>query len=409
MEEKRAQRRAYVVDMYDQGHRYKHVIVKLCHLVNNGSDAISEHHVMLLAPSSDDFKNIIGKPELRDVDGVFVNPICVENKIEAFYEAKEQIDDQKINRIVLVCSTEQSGYWKQLSEIFFTKIYRISVEMVGDGGMEMTATYGFHNEVEQFLKSLPSNGPVEVLCTPIIPNNIFNHGFTTRTGGISSIPSLRSLNLMYAKRKQDPMVVIKENRRRLAEAAGFNPFNFQLVKAEHSNRVWTIGRDAPSGYDAIVTKHRGLAIASPGADCVTVIFADPVNMVCGTAHAGWRGTLKGITRETIRAMVKDFGCDVRNIWPNHVWRRCVCRSTRKTQNPLSRLIRRPWCQNRVTRKSIDLLKVNRILLEREGVLAGNIDDTSASKCTACNPGQFFSFRRDKFPFGNQVAFICIRE
>ena len=367
---------------------------------------------MLLAPSPGDFKNIIEKPELRDVDGVFVNPICVENKIEAFFEAKEQTDDLKINRIVLVCSTEQSGYWKQLSEIFFTKIYKISVEMVGDGAMEMTATYGFHNEVEQYLKTLPSNGQVEVLCSPIIPNNVFNHGFTTRTGGISSIPSLRSLNLMYAKRKQDPMVVIKENRRRLAEAAGFNPFNFQLVKAEHSNRVWTIGRDAPSGYDAIVTKRRGLAIASPGADCVTVIFADPVNMVCGTAHAGWRGTLKGITPETVRAMVNDFGCDVRNI----LVALGPCLETMclpfdpEDAKPFenidpSTVVTKPGDP----KVYIDLLKVNRILLEREGVLAENIDDKSASKCTACNPGQFFSFRRDKFPFGNQVAFITIRE
>lgn len=62
--------------------------------------------------------------------------------------------------------------------------------------------------------------------------DIFIHGFTTRTGGISYLPTLSSLNLFSSSKRRDPKVVVQENLRRLGCAAGFNVKNFYRIKVK---------------------------------------------------------------------------------------------------------------------------------------------------------------------------------
>src|SRR5258708_40102710 len=59
--------------------------------------------------------------------------------------------------------------------------------------------------------------------------------------------------------------------------------------------------------DAIITRQRGVALTMSSADCVPLMFYDPVEGVIGMAHAGWRGTARGIAAATIDAMREQFG------------------------------------------------------------------------------------------------------
>jgi hypothetical protein len=70
--------------------------------------------------------------------------------------------------------------------------------------------------------------------------DIFIHGFTTRTGGISYIPTLSSFNLFSSSKRRDPKVVVQENLRRLANAAGFNAEKFHRIKVKFCFMVWKI-------------------------------------------------------------------------------------------------------------------------------------------------------------------------
>lgn len=47
-----------------------------------------------------------------------------------------------------------------------------------------------------------------------------------------------------------------------------------------------MGKTEPKSYDGITTNQRGVTIAAPGADCIPVLFADPVKKACGAAHSG---------------------------------------------------------------------------------------------------------------------------
>lgn len=58
------------------------------------------------------------------------------------------------------------------------------------------------------------------------------------------------------------------------------------AQTDHANDVWVVGKPAPKSYDGIVTNQAGVVIAAPGADCMPLLFADPVAKVIGVAHAG---------------------------------------------------------------------------------------------------------------------------
>jgi polyphenol oxidase len=54
----------------------------------------------------------------------------------------------------------------------------------------------------------------------------------------------------------------------------------------------------------MVTNRPGLCLGILTADCVPLLFADPVAGVIGAAHAGWKGALGGIAEATVTAMCR---------------------------------------------------------------------------------------------------------
>ena len=66
------------------------------------------------------------------------------------------------------------------------------------------------------------------------------------------------------------------------------------------------GESAPEG-DALVSRKRGLPLAIMTADCLPVLFFDPVSCTIAAAHAGWRGLAAGVLEKTAGAMETDPG------------------------------------------------------------------------------------------------------
>ncbi|KAM6095295.1 purine nucleoside phosphorylase LACC1 isoform 2-T2 [Chlamydotis macqueenii] len=274
-------------------------------------------------------------------------------------------------------------------------------------------------EIQEYLESLPSlKGELTILRSSLIPDDTFLHGFTTRTGGISYIPTLSSCNLFSSSKRRDPQVVVKENLRRLAIAAGFNPEAFHRVKIDHTNAVFIMGKTEPDSYDGIVTDQKGVTIAAPGADCIPVLFADPVRKACGAAHSGWRGTLLGVSMATVNAMVSEYGCNVKDILVvlGPSVGPCCYKLPHESAKEFHRID--PKCVRLFDSASpyIDIRRATRILLESGGILPENIQDDSVTDqnqnitfCTACHPDKFYSHFRDGTNFGTQIGFISIKD
>jgi YfiH family protein len=140
------------------------------------------------------------------------------------------------------------------------------------------------------------------------------HAFSTRRGGVSQGVQ-DSLNLSY-KTGDDPLRVSR-NRDFLARALGIGQDQFVIAEQVHGDTVLEAGKKdrgrsrEPGGYlgkgDALVTKERGLAIMVLVADCLPVLFHDPVNKAVGAAHAGWRGTLSHTPVKTLIRMGEIYG------------------------------------------------------------------------------------------------------
>ena len=52
--------------------------------------------------------------------------------------------------------------------------------------------------------------------------------------------------------------------------------------------------------DAIVSKVKNVGISILTADCASIFFYDPKNKIIGCSHAGWKGALNGIIKNTVK-------------------------------------------------------------------------------------------------------------
>ena len=144
---------------------------------------------------------------------------------------------------------------------------------------------------------------------------------STRLGGVSSAP-YGSLNLSFGV-GDEPLAVL-ENRERVCASMGFSrnaltvanqvhAGDVVIVDGSHRGRGATTPADAVANADALVTATPGVLLAVLLADCVPIVLHDPTRCVVGVAHAGWRGTVAHVGKNTVTTMVEHFGCDPHDI------------------------------------------------------------------------------------------------
>lgn len=255
------------------------------------------------------------------------------------------------------------------------------------------------------MTSRPPDGEISVLRSPVIPASGFLHGFPTRAGGVST-GLRRSLNLGF--RWGDDTANVEANRRLLAEHEGFDIDELVVTKHVHGTRVWRVGEPLPDPpeFDGLVSDRPGAVLGAFAADCIPMVFADPVAMVCGAAHAGWRGTLAGVGREVVRRMVEAGSAagDIRvalgpSIGP------CCFEVGPEVVSAFTDAL--PGLEGLVVpgprKEHIDLRRAMRAILEAAGVRPAHIDDRPP--CTMCEADRFFSYRRDGREGGVHMGFI----
>ena len=153
-------------------------------------------------------------------------------------------------------------------------------------------------------------GALRLLTWPALDASGADAAVTARSGGVSSGP-YATLNLSLTV-GDDPGCV-RENRRRLAAAFGARLDDFVFARQVHGALVRVVGQadrgsgafsldDAPGEADALVTASPGVVLAILTADCVPVVLHDPVAGVLACVHAGWRGTVAGVTAAAVAAM-----------------------------------------------------------------------------------------------------------
>jgi YfiH family protein len=130
------------------------------------------------------------------------------------------------------------------------------------------------------------------------------HCFFSKKGGFSK-GLYKSLNC--GKGSKDNKKNILKNLNYISQKMLIKKDNLILMNQTHSTKVIEIKK---SNYkkminaDAMVTKVKGLALGVVTADCIPIIIYDFKNEIVGCVHAGWKGAISGIIKNTINKMKK---------------------------------------------------------------------------------------------------------
>ena len=170
--------------------------------------------------------------------------------------------------------------------------------------------------------------------------------------------------------------------------------------------------------DGLITNKKDIALATTNADCILLLFFDPVNKVIANVHSGWRGTIQRISVKTVQKMVNKFNCKPENIIC------CICPSIRKchfeVENDVKEIFEKEFKDLKIEQNNdimekqkdkekwnIDTVLINKILLKREGLKQENIIDSGI--CSVCNSDLIHSYRVEKQGYGLATALIKIND
>ena len=130
------------------------------------------------------------------------------------------------------------------------------------------------------------------------------HCFFSRRGGFSK-GIYKSLNC--GRGSNDKKKTIQKNLNYISKKMRINSGHLILMHQTHSNKVQEINKNnfRRTVYsDSIITRMNHIALGVVTADCVPILVFDKKNKIIGCIHAGWKGALTGIIKNTILKMKK---------------------------------------------------------------------------------------------------------
>jgi hypothetical protein len=165
--------------------------------------------------------------------------------------------------------------------------------------------------------------------------------------------------------------------------------------------------------DGAVTNEKNVLLTIRTADCVPVLYYDPVAQVIGASHQGWRGTVKNMVQHMIVQM-EELGAHradtLMAIGPAIGMCCYTVDSDRyvlfmEEMERFEKLIFKPHGDT----FHLNLLRLNYELAIENGIASDHID--TFPYCTSCDATRFFSYRRHKQTaesFGEMMGYIMMR-
>ncbi|MCX5923245.1 MAG: peptidoglycan editing factor PgeF [Candidatus Dependentiae bacterium] len=161
--------------------------------------------------------------------------------------------------------------------------------------------------------------------------------------------------------------------------------------------------------DFLITNKKKCALVILTADCVPIVFYDNVNQAIGAAHAGWKGTVGQVAKNTIVKMQQAYGTKLSDLQSFFGWSAGDC-CYEVTPEFLDHFKKFDYGQNSFVKKGGKIYFNNRLHLyeglKKFGIRPEKIYTTN-DLCTICNV-RFCSARRDKDLAGRQVTVVALK-
>ncbi len=175
----------------------------------------------------------------------------------------------------------------------------------------------------------------------------------------------------------------------------------------HLRSYADVTRAKQTEADISVTSLPNVALTISTADCVPLLFCDPVQKVIAASHAGWRGTVKQVALKTVDALVNEYHCDPKSvvvaIGP------CIHSCCYEVDRPVFDAIHEKDFLLPASKKDrwmLNLPQMNRYQLITSGILDENI--SILPYCTACRRDLFYSYRKEGNSAGRQWSYILLK-
>ena len=235
-----------------------------------------------------------------------------------------------------------------------------------------------------------------------------------------------STNYRTSKKNNEEYQKAIKDYQKLCTAIGSNYINLVKPIQTHTNHVVSVERkimiDKPDfgleeykATDGTITNQKNMILATTNADCILLLFFDPVKKVISNVHSGWKGTLNRISEKAVRKMKEGYDCNPKDIIC------CICPSIRKCHFEVRKDVQEPYynefknlkdMDKIITQKPgeekwyIDTIEINKQILKQEGLLEENIIDSEI--CSVCNSDLIHSYRVEKEKFGLGTAIIELK-
>lgn len=198
-----------------------------------------------------------------------------------------------------------------------------------------------------------------------------------------------------------------ESRRRVAAALA-DSGRLLLMKQVHGATVRRAPWDGAPEGDAALSTGRGLLLGIETADCLPVLLVDPWRSSVAAAHAGWRGTLAGVVRAVVAALLAagSRADEILAVLGPSIG--SCCYEVGDELRPAfaaafggdAAAFFRPGPRGR---DHFDLRAANVRQLEQAGIQPANIHHVA--DCTHCRPDLYHSYRRDGPGGGRMLSFV----
>ena len=219
-----------------------------------------------------------------------------------------------------------------------------------------------------------------------------------------------------------------EDYKHLSKQIGLDYINIVKSNQAHTDEVKIvkskIKKDEPdfnleeyTKTDGLITNKRNIGLSTTNADCILLLFYDPIKKISANTHSGWRGTLQRISVKTVEKMRKEYGSNPEDIIC------CICPSIRKCHFEVDKDVKDMFeeefqdlgkenLENIIEEKikdkkwNIDTVLINQIILEKVGLKKENIIDSKI--CSVCNKDLIHSYRAEKEGYGLNTALIYLK-
>ena len=254
-----------------------------------------------------------------------------------------------------------------------------------------------------------------------------SHAFSTRHGGVSTLPHTASLNLTRNLGDDDAVVeknldifsrIVSQNRHDRTRAVTTHQIHSAKVRViDKTNAGEGCSRESGEDCDGFVTDTPGVIPIIRAADCVPILLAGlkrDGSPVVSAVHAGWRGTVNGIAAEAVRILCEqgaEIGTIRAAIGP-HIGQCCfevgedfVTAVSDIRGSDFAHRHTIPSPHGKPGKYHADLTGMNLEILENAGLSRDSIDVSDA--CTMCDTALFYSHRGMNGLRGTMGGGICI--